>query len=58
MYFKVQDDFHIKVGSRGKEIVTPVSGTENSFGKKALNSWKIVGVLQENIGYQKKNKPQ
>lgn len=38
MYFKVQGDFHIKVGSRGKETVTPVSGTENSFVKKALNS--------------------
>lgn len=35
MYFKVQGDFHIKVGSRGKEIVTPVSGTENSFGEKS-----------------------
>lgn len=34
IYFKVEGDFHIKIGSRGKLKITLVSGAENGFGKK------------------------
>lgn len=38
IYFKVEGDFHIKIGSRGKLKITLVSGAENGFGKKTLNT--------------------
>lgn len=58
IYFKVEGDFHIKIGSRGKLKITLVSGAENGFGKKTLNTWRTAGVIQENREYQKKNEPE
>lgn len=56
--FKVESDFHIKVGTaERKKKRTPVSDTLKSFGGKKNCIFKRIEAPQETIGYQKKNDP-